>query len=76
MVLLLEAISVLSGALIYGAMAVKNLIRIRALLLLGALGFLTYGIFMGLPSIIIVNSVGSIIGIIMLIKAIRAAKKA
>jgi len=72
----IEAIGILAGAFIYGAMAFKKLIIIKALLLAGAIGFLIYGVLLTLPAVMIINSLGVCLGIYGLISAIRAAKKA
>ena len=70
-----EAIGVVSGAFIYGAMAFKGLVIIKALLLAGAIGFLAYGVILSLPAIMIINSIGVCLGVYGLVQAIRVRKK-
>jgi len=72
----IEAVGIFAGACLYGAMAAKKLIIIKALLLIGAIAFLAYGILWVLPAGIVVNAVGVCIGIYGLVSAIRARKKA
>lgn len=71
----IEFLGVAAGLLIYAAMLVKRLIIIRTLLLLGALGFLSYGLIQGLPAIIIVNILGVVIGICGLTIAIKRERR-
>lgn len=72
----IEAIGMIAGACIFGAMAFKKLIIIKALLLASAVAFLAYGILWMLPAGIIINAILVCIGIYGLVSAIRARKKA
>ena len=67
----IEGLGIFAGCLIYGAMLVKKLVPIKAFLLGGAICFLSYGILLGLPAIIIVNVVGTIIGIVGLVRVVK-----
>lgn len=71
----IETIGIMAGVLLYGAMAFKTLVIIKALLLAGACLFLTYSIIYALPAMIIVNSIGIVIGIYGLIMSIRNHKE-
>ena len=66
-----EILGILSGCIFYGAMATKNLVLIKSLLLIGTLGFLAYGIILSLPTIIIVDAIGTVVGVYGLKKAIK-----
>lgn len=70
-----EAIGIIAGMLIYGAMAIRNLIIIKCLLLAGSIGFLTYGVILGLPAVIVVNLIGICIGIYGIINAIKKRER-
>jgi len=72
----IEAIGITAGALVFGAMAAKRLVVIKAFLLAGAIGFFTYGMLLSLPAIIIINSIGMGVAIYGLVSAIRTTKKA
>ncbi len=70
-----ELIGVVAGCLIYGAMAFKNLVWIKILLLAGSVLFLTYGIILALPAIIIINAIGVLIGILGVRSALKAKNR-
>ena len=68
---LIESVGLLAGILIYGAAIFNNLIKIKALMTLATVCFLTYALVNILPSMILINSVGLCICIYGLIKAIK-----
>jgi len=72
---IVEAIGIMSGLLIYGAAIFKNIIVIKIFLLAGAIGFLTYGILLALPAIIIINTIGFCVSVYGLIRAIKLVRK-
>lgn len=67
----IEVIGIIAGILIFGAMILKRLVAIKLFLLGGSVLFLIYGLIQSLLAIIIVNCVGTCIGIYGLIKAIK-----
>lgn len=71
----IEAVGILSGVLIYGAMLPKNLKVIKSFLLAGAVGFLSYGVLLGLPAIMIINSIGVVVGIYGVVKAFKSTPR-
>jgi len=71
----IEGIGLLAGVIIYGSMLFKDLILIKACLLAAAVCFLSYSLLLILPAMIIVNSVGIIIGTYGLRKAIKSRRR-
>lgn len=71
----IEAVGIIAGACIFGAMAFKKLIVIKAFLLAGAVAFLTYSLLWMQPAGIIINIIGICIGIYGLVSAIKSRKK-
>lgn len=66
------AIGLIAGFCVIGSMLLRRECWIKALLLAGAVLFLTYGILLNLIPIIMLNSVGTIVGIMEMLRLRKA----
>jgi uncharacterized protein with PQ loop repeat len=73
---IVEILGFIAGGCVVGSMALKNVKWIKILLIAGSVLFLTYGIILMLYPIIFINTIGLIIGIISLIRLLKATKRA
>lgn len=69
---IVEVVGFIAGGCVVGSMALKNVKWIKLLLIAGSILFLTYGIILMLYPIILINSIGLIIGVTSLIKLLKS----
>ena len=65
------AIGMVAGICVITSMVLRSQRWIKALLLLGAVLFLAYGIMLRLAPIIMLNSVGTLVGIVEVVRLWR-----
>lgn len=68
------AIGLVAGICVIISMVLRSQRWIKALLLLGAVLFLTYGIMLTLVPIIMLNAVGTLVGIVEVVRLWRPGR--
>ncbi len=69
------AIGLIAGCCVIASMVLRRECWIKALLLAGAVLFLTYGIMLNLIPIIMLNAVGTTIGIVEMVRLWRSSRQ-
>jgi hypothetical protein len=71
-----DIIGFFAGACLLTSMILRKILRIKILLLIGSLSWLTYGILQHLLPIVVINTIISATGIIEVTRLIRTRKNA
>ena len=72
----IDILGFFAGACMLSSMILRKVLRIKILLLIGSLSWLTYGVILHLLPVVVINTIISLTGIIVITRLTRNKKNA
>jgi len=72
----IDILGFFAGACLLSSMILRKVLRIKILLLMGSLSWLTYGVILHLLPVVVINTIISLTGIIVITRLTRDKKNA